>query len=43
LEKSMMEQQILEEDKSWWKWDSADSPYAGYGYDELKLQRNGNV
>ena len=35
LEKSMMEQQIPEEDKSWWKWDSADSPYAVYGYDEF--------
>ena len=35
LEKSMLEQQIPEEDKSWWKWDSADSPYAGYGYDEF--------
>lgn len=35
LEKSMIEQQIAEEDKSWWKWDSADSPYAVYGYDEF--------
>lgn len=35
LEKSIMEQQIPEEEKSWWKWDSADSPYADYGYDEF--------
>lgn len=30
-----MEQQIPDEEKSWWKWDSADSPYADYGYDEF--------
>ena len=35
LEKSIMEQQIPDEEKSWWKWDSADSPYAVYGYDEF--------
>ncbi|MDE5698093.1 MAG: DUF4303 domain-containing protein [Lachnospiraceae bacterium] len=35
LEKSIKEQQITDEDKSWWKWDSADSPYAVYGYDEF--------
>ena len=35
LEKSIVEQQIPDEDKSWWKWDSADSPYAVYGYDEF--------
>ena len=35
LEKSIMEQQIPDEEKSWWKWDSADSPYADYGYDEF--------
>ena len=35
LEKSIKEQQITDEDKIWWKWDSADSPYAVYGYDEF--------
>lgn len=35
LEKSIKEQQITDEDKSSWKWDSADSPYAVYGYDEF--------
>ena len=35
LEKSMIEQQITDDEKSWWKWDSADSPYAVYGYDEF--------
>ena len=30
-----MEQQIPDEEKGWWKWDSADSPYAVYGYDEF--------
>ena len=35
LEKSIIEQQIPDDEKSWWKWDSADSPYAIYGYDEF--------
>ncbi len=35
LEKSLIEQQISDEKKHWWKWDSADSPYADYGYDEF--------
>ncbi len=35
LEKSIIEQQIPDEEKHWWKWDSADSPYAVYGYDEF--------
>ncbi len=35
LEKSIIEQQISDDDKSWWKWDCADSPYADYGYDEF--------
>ncbi|MCI8416829.1 MAG: DUF4303 domain-containing protein [Lachnospiraceae bacterium] len=35
LEKSMIEQQIPKEEKNYWKWDSADSPYAVYGYDEF--------
>ncbi|MGN0637753.1 MAG: DUF4303 domain-containing protein [Huintestinicola sp.] len=34
-EKSVIENKITEEDKSWWKWDYADSPYAVYGYDEF--------
>lgn len=35
LEKSVIEQRISEEEKRWWKWDSADSPYVVYGYDEF--------
>lgn len=35
LEKSMIEQQITDDEKSWWKWDSADSPYAVYGYEDF--------
>ena len=35
LEKSIIEQLISDEEKSWWKWDCADSPYAVYGYDEF--------
>ena len=35
LEKSSVEQKISDEEKSWWKWDSTDSPYAVYGYDEF--------
>ncbi|WP_099221699.1 DUF4303 domain-containing protein [Listeria costaricensis] len=35
LEKSIIEQQIPDDEKSWWKWDSADSPYVVYGYDEF--------
>ncbi len=35
LEQSIVEQQITEEDKRWWKWDCSDSPYAVYGYDEF--------
>ncbi|MCI8478624.1 MAG: DUF4303 domain-containing protein [Oscillospiraceae bacterium] len=35
LEKSIVEQQLTEEEKSWWKWDCSDSPYAVYGYDEF--------
>ena len=35
LEKSIIEQKISDEEKSWWKWDCADSPYAVYGYDEF--------
>lgn len=35
LEKSIIEQQIPDVEKSWWKWDSSDSPYVVYGYDEF--------
>ncbi len=35
LEKSFVADEVPDEDKSWWKWDSADSPYAVYGYDEF--------
>ena len=35
LEKSIIEQKISDEEKSWWKWACADSPYAVYGYDEF--------
>ena len=35
LEKSIAEQQITDDEKSWWKWDYSDSPYAVYGYDEF--------
>lgn len=35
LEKSIIEQQITEDEKRWWKWDCSDSPYAVYGYDEF--------
>ena len=39
-EKSVIENQINEEDKTWWKWDYADSPYAVYGYDEFFFEVN---
>lgn len=35
LEKSVVEQQITEDEKRWWKWDCSDSPYAVYGYDDF--------
>ncbi len=35
LEKSIVEQQITDEEKSWWKWDCSDSPYVVYGYDKF--------
>ena len=35
LEKSIVDNKIADEDKVWWKWDYADSPYAVYGYDEF--------
>ena len=34
LERSIIEHEISDEDKDWWKWDYSDSPYAVYGYDE---------
>ncbi|MBD5089278.1 MAG: DUF4303 domain-containing protein [Clostridiales bacterium] len=35
LEKSIIDNKITDEEKSWWKWDYSDSPYAVYGYDEF--------
>lgn len=35
LEKSIKDNKISIEDKTWWKWDYSDSPYAVYGYDEF--------
>lgn len=35
LEKSIVDEDIADEDKAWWKWDYSDSPYAVYGYDEF--------
>lgn len=34
-EKSVIDNQINDDDKTWWKWNYADSPYAVYGYDEF--------
>lgn len=34
-EKSVIDNQISEDEKCWWKWDYADSPYVAYGYDEF--------
>lgn len=34
-ENSVVENNISDEDKGWWKWDYADSPYAAYGFDEF--------
>ncbi|MDE6566497.1 MAG: DUF4303 domain-containing protein [Lachnospiraceae bacterium] len=36
LDQSIIDNEITdEEEKSWWKWDYSDSPYAVYGYDEF--------
>lgn len=35
LEKAMIEDEITDDEKSWWKWDYSDSPYAVYGYEEF--------
>lgn len=35
LEESIINNKISDEEKGWWKWDYADSPYAVYGYDEF--------
>ncbi len=41
LEKSIYENEIVEEDeKNWWKWDYADSPYVVYGYEEFFCEVN---
>lgn len=37
-EKSVIDNKIDDEDKCWWKWDYADSPYAVYGYDEFFIE-----
>lgn len=37
-EKSVIENQINEDDKIWWKWDYADSPYAVYGYEDFFIE-----
>lgn len=39
-EKSVIENQVDEEDKKWWKWDYADSPYAVYGYEDYFCEVN---
>jgi len=35
LEKSIIDNKIIGEEKGWWKWDYSDSPYADYGYNEF--------
>lgn len=36
LDQSILDNKITdEEEKSWWKWDYSDSPYAVYGYEEF--------
>ncbi len=34
-ERSLVNDEIAEEDKAWWKWDYCDSEYCVYGYDEF--------
>jgi hypothetical protein len=38
LEKSIIENNINDQDRAWWKWDCCDSPYVAYGYDEFFSQ-----
>ena len=38
LEKSIIENNINDQDRTWWKWDCCDSPYVAYGYDEFFSQ-----
>ena len=40
LEKSIVDNQINDDEKSWWKWNYSDSPYAVYGYDEFFCEVN---
>lgn len=40
LEKSIAENEITDEDKTWWKWSSLESPYAIYGYDDFFIEVN---
>lgn len=35
LEKSIIDNDITDEDKNWWKWNYLDSPYVFYGDDEF--------
>lgn len=35
LEKSIIENNIDDQERAWWKWDCCDSPYVAYGYDEF--------
>lgn len=34
-ERSVIDNNVSDEDKYWWKWNYADSPYAVYGFDEF--------
>lgn len=34
-EKSLVEDEVAEKDKAWWKWDFADSPYCAYRHEEF--------
>lgn len=34
-ERSLVRDEVAEEDKAWWKWDHSDSEYCVYGYDEF--------
>lgn len=40
LERAFAENDISGEEKGWWKWDYADSPYYSYGFDEFFGEAN---
>lgn len=40
LNQSMSDNEITDQEKSWWKWDYSDSPYAVYGYDDFFNEAN---